>query len=74
MPRTARSSSLLATTRNSSAFAATPVLAPPWRFDGERMPVRHAPPQLGEGTQDVLHAVLGYSAEKLTELKDKGVI
>jgi crotonobetainyl-CoA:carnitine CoA-transferase CaiB-like acyl-CoA transferase len=52
----------------------TPVLAPPWRFDGERMPVRHAPPQLGEGTHDVLQATLGYSAGKLAELKDKGVI
>lgn len=52
----------------------TPVLAPPWRFDGERMPVRRAPPQLGEGTRDVLEQTLGYSAEKLAELKSKGVI
>lgn len=52
----------------------TPVLAPPWRFDGERMPVRRAPPQLGEGTCDVLEQTLGYSAEKLAELKSKGVI
>ncbi|WP_028221340.1 CaiB/BaiF CoA transferase family protein [Paraburkholderia oxyphila] len=52
----------------------TPVLAPPWRFDGERMPVRRAPPQLGEGTRDVLESTLGYSAEKLAELKSKGVI
>ncbi|HKT94278.1 MAG TPA: CoA transferase, partial [Paraburkholderia sp.] len=48
--------------------------APPWRFDGERMPVRHAPPQLGEGTQEVLQSLLGYSAEQLAGLKDKGVI
>ena len=52
----------------------TPVLAPPWRFDGERMPVRRAPPQLGEGTRDVLESTLGYSAERLAELKSKGVI
>lgn len=52
----------------------TPVLAPPWRFDGERMPVRRAPPQLGEGTRDVLEQTLGYSADKLAELKSKGVI
>jgi crotonobetainyl-CoA:carnitine CoA-transferase CaiB-like acyl-CoA transferase len=51
----------------------TPVLAPPWRFDGERMPVRRAPPQLGEGTRDVL-ASLGYRDEQLARLKDKGVI
>ncbi|MEX3692566.1 CaiB/BaiF CoA transferase family protein [Paraburkholderia sp. BR14263] len=52
----------------------TPVLAPPWRFDGERLPVRHAPPQLGEGTQEVLQSMLGYSAEQLAGLKEKGVI
>ncbi|WP_028202575.1 CaiB/BaiF CoA transferase family protein [Paraburkholderia nodosa] len=52
----------------------TPVLAPPWRFDGERLPVRHAPPQLGEGTQEVLQTMLGYSAEQLAGLKEKGVI
>ncbi|WP_322045711.1 CaiB/BaiF CoA-transferase family protein [Paraburkholderia sp. J67] len=52
----------------------TPVLAPPWRFDGERMPVRRAPPQLGEGTREVLAGTLGYSEEKLAQLKDKGVI
>ncbi|MEM5316598.1 CaiB/BaiF CoA-transferase family protein [Paraburkholderia sp. JHI869] len=52
----------------------TPVLAPPWRFDGERMPVRHAPPQLGEGTQEVLQSLLGYSTDQLAGLKDKGVI
>ncbi|WP_027816986.1 CaiB/BaiF CoA transferase family protein [Paraburkholderia bannensis] len=52
----------------------TPVLAPPWRFDGERMPVRRAPPQLGEATHEVLAATLGYSDEQLAQLKDKGVI
>ncbi|EGD04136.1 L-carnitine dehydratase/bile acid-inducible protein F, partial [Burkholderia sp. TJI49] len=52
----------------------TPVLAPPWRFDGERMPVRCAPPQLGEGTRDVLQQVLGYSAERIAELAERGVV
>ncbi len=52
----------------------TPVLAPPWRFDGERMPVRRAPPQLGEGTRELLSATLGYSDEQLEQLKEKGVI
>ncbi|WP_296653947.1 CaiB/BaiF CoA-transferase family protein [Paraburkholderia sp.] len=51
-----------------------PVLAPPWRFDGERMPVRRAPPQLGEGTRDVLQSVLGMSEDAIDALKDKGVI
>jgi len=57
-----------------TASGTTPVLAPPWRFDGERMPVRRAPPQLGEGTRDVLEQTLGYSAEKIAELRSKGVI
>ncbi|WP_042266575.1 CaiB/BaiF CoA transferase family protein [Paraburkholderia heleia] len=52
----------------------TPVLAPPWRFDGERLPVRRAPPQLGEGTREVLQSMLGYSAEQVAALKEKGVI
>ncbi|MBN3856476.1 CoA transferase [Paraburkholderia sp. Ac-20340] len=52
----------------------TPVLAPPWRFDGERMPVRRAPPQLGEGTREVLAETLGYSDDQLAQLKNKGVI
>ncbi|WP_027795108.1 CaiB/BaiF CoA transferase family protein [Paraburkholderia acidipaludis] len=57
-----------------TASGTTPVLAPPWRFDGERMPVRRAPPQLGEGTREVLQSVLGLSDEALAGLKDKGVI
>jgi crotonobetainyl-CoA:carnitine CoA-transferase CaiB-like acyl-CoA transferase len=52
----------------------TPVLAPPWRFDGERMPVRRSPPQLGEGTREVLAGTLGLTDEQLAQLKEKGVI
>jgi crotonobetainyl-CoA:carnitine CoA-transferase CaiB-like acyl-CoA transferase len=50
------------------------VLASPYRFDGERLPVRSAPPKLGEGTSDVLQDLLGLSAEKLAALKQGGVI
>jgi len=50
------------------------VLASPYRFDGERLPVRSAPPKLGEGTADVLQALLGLSQEKLAALKGSGVI
>ncbi len=50
------------------------VLASPYRFDGERLPVRSAPPRLGEGTADVLQDLLGLSAEKLAALKGSGVI
>jgi len=51
-----------------------PVLAPPYRFDGERLAVRSAPPQLGEGTQQVLQSLLGLSAERLQVLQAQGVI
>jgi crotonobetainyl-CoA:carnitine CoA-transferase CaiB-like acyl-CoA transferase len=36
--------------------------------------VRRAPPQLGEGTREVLQSVLGLSDDALAGLKDKGVI
>ena len=50
------------------------VFASPYRFDGERMPVNGSPPELGEGTRDVLQALLGFSEEKLSQLKASGVI
>lgn len=50
------------------------VLAPPYRFDGERLPVRLAPPQLGEGMHDVLQSLLGLSDERLARLKMDGVV
>jgi len=52
----------------------THVLAPPYRFDGVRLPVRSAPPQLGEGTNDVLQSLLGVSEERLARLKVEGVV
>jgi crotonobetainyl-CoA:carnitine CoA-transferase CaiB-like acyl-CoA transferase len=50
------------------------VLAPPYRFDGERLPVRSAPPQLGEATHEVLQSLLGLSDDKLAQLKSNGVL
>ncbi len=49
------------------------VLASPYRFDGERLPIRSAPPQLGEGTNEVLQELLGLSNDKLAALKARGV-
>lgn len=49
------------------------VLASPYRFDGERLPIRSAPPQLGEGTNDVLQQLLGLSGDEITALKVRGV-
>ncbi|WP_027801836.1 CaiB/BaiF CoA transferase family protein [Paraburkholderia dilworthii] len=50
------------------------VFAPPYRFDGERLPVRAIPPTLGEGTSDVLSTLLNVSADRLSLLKANGVI
>lgn len=50
------------------------VMSPPYRFDGERLPVRKAPPTLGEGTNEVLAELLGLSDETLQGLKQRGVV
>lgn len=50
------------------------VLAPPYRFDGERLPVRKAPPQLGEGTRELLQSLLGLSDQKIAQLQADGVV
>jgi crotonobetainyl-CoA:carnitine CoA-transferase CaiB-like acyl-CoA transferase len=50
------------------------LLAPPYRFDGERLPVRKTPPQLGEGTREVLQSLLGLSDEELAALTAGGVV
>jgi crotonobetainyl-CoA:carnitine CoA-transferase CaiB-like acyl-CoA transferase len=50
------------------------VLAPPYRFDDARLPVRSAPPQLGEDTDQILQTLLGMSVEKISSLKAIGVV
>ncbi|MYN13481.1 CoA transferase [Pusillimonas sp. TS35] len=50
------------------------VMAPPYRLDGQRPPVRHVPPTLGEGTDDILQSLLGLSHDELAQLRGKGVI
>lgn len=52
----------------------THVLAPPYRFDGTRSPIRKAPPPLGEGTRDILRSLLGFSDDRLSRLKSDRVI
>ncbi|WP_266181372.1 CaiB/BaiF CoA transferase family protein [Dyella humicola] len=52
----------------------THVLAPPYRFDGARLPIRSAPPPLGEGTSDVLQSLLNLSEEQLSRLRSDRVI
>jgi crotonobetainyl-CoA:carnitine CoA-transferase CaiB-like acyl-CoA transferase len=70
--RRATESELVATVPHPEV-GSVKVLASPYRFDGERLPVRSAPPQLGEGTMDVLQELLGLSDDKVTELKGRGV-
>lgn len=52
----------------------TPVMAPPYRLDGERLPVRCAPPQLGEATEEILGELAGLDAGRIAALKQQGVI
>ncbi|MGY6269369.1 CaiB/BaiF CoA transferase family protein [Achromobacter denitrificans] len=52
----------------------THVYAPPYRLDGQRLPVRHAPPTLGEGTRDVLRGLLQMTDTQLEALQAQGVL
>ena len=52
----------------------THVFAPPYRLDGERLPIRNAPPTLGEGTREVLQKLLQLSEQELQDLQAKGVL
>jgi crotonobetainyl-CoA:carnitine CoA-transferase CaiB-like acyl-CoA transferase len=52
----------------------TRVLAPPYRLDGSRMPVRAMPPSLGEHSTDILATRLGLTPERLDDLRSRGVI
>ncbi|GAB3766947.1 CaiB/BaiF CoA-transferase family protein [Ramlibacter monticola] len=49
------------------------VMAPPYRMDGERLPVRLPPPVLGEGTREVLRDLLGFDEQRLAQLEAQGV-
>jgi crotonobetainyl-CoA:carnitine CoA-transferase CaiB-like acyl-CoA transferase len=52
----------------------TPVFAPPYRLDGQRLPIRNAPPTLGEGTRAVLQELLSMSDSQLEALQAAGVL
>ncbi|WP_233574674.1 CaiB/BaiF CoA-transferase family protein [Acidovorax sp. 106] len=52
----------------------TAVFAPPYRLDGQRLPLRNAPPTLGEGTREVLQRLLSLSDEQLQQLQQQGVL
>lgn len=50
------------------------VLAPPYRMDGERLPVRMAPPLLSQDTERVLGDLLGLDAQAIAALRQGGVV
>lgn len=52
----------------------TPVFAPPYRLDGQRLPIRCAPPTLGEGTRAVLQDLLAMTDSQLEALQAAGVL
>ncbi|QHJ00466.1 CoA transferase [Xylophilus rhododendri] len=52
----------------------TPVFAPPYRLDGQRLPIRNAPPTLGEGTREVLQRLLAMDDAELQALQERGVL
>jgi crotonobetainyl-CoA:carnitine CoA-transferase CaiB-like acyl-CoA transferase len=64
----------LVTTQPHPVAGSTHVMAPPYRFDGERLPVRRPPPVLGEATDEVLGSLLGLDAQQLDGLRQRGVI
>ncbi|MDT4836128.1 Formyl-coenzyme A transferase [Variovorax boronicumulans] len=71
-PRVERSG--LVTRQPHPTVGHTDVMAPPYRFDGERLPVRRPPPQLGESTRGVLSDMLGLDAGQIELLQSEGVI
>ena len=64
----------LVTTHAHSEAGSVKVLAPPYRFDGVRLPVRSAPPGLGEGTKQILQSLLGLSDARIAQLQENGVV
>ena len=64
----------LVTRQPHPVAGSTHVMAPPYRLDGERLPVRYAPPLLGEATQEILGQLPGIDAARLADLKRQGVV
>jgi len=50
------------------------VLAPPYRIDGQRLPVRSAPPLLAQDTDHVLGGLLGLGPQEIAALRSGGVL
>ncbi len=52
----------------------THTFAPPYRLDGQRLPIRNPPPSLGQDTREVLQRLLNLPDDALAALRDKGVL
>jgi len=52
----------------------THVFAPPYRFDGERLPIQERQSEMGEATREVLQKLLQVSEQELQALQAKGVL
>lgn len=63
----------LVTQQPHPVAGSTHVMAPPYRLDGQRLPVRRAPPLLGEATDEILGTWLGLDAARLADLRKSGV-
>ena len=50
------------------------VLAPPYRIDRRRLPVRSMPPTIGEGSQEILVERLGFEQQNIARLRAEGII
>jgi len=49
-------------------------LGMPWQMSDTACAVRQAAPCLGEQTDDVLHRIVGYSADHIAALRERGVL
>ena len=49
-------------------------IAPPYRMDGKRLPLRHMPPALAADSRAVLTGRLGYDESKLADLIEKKIV
>ncbi len=65
---------LFTSTNDYAGAGEVPVMAPPYRMDGVRLPVRNAPPELAAHTRHVLSSVLGMQDADIDQLKADGVL
>jgi crotonobetainyl-CoA:carnitine CoA-transferase CaiB-like acyl-CoA transferase len=50
------------------------LVGPPFHFEGEALPEPTAPPALGQHTEEILREVLGLDTDRISELRQRGVI